>query len=148
MREHDRVGDVVGSVDGRPVTWPYVAGLGFVAAGVFGLLFAPISGIVYIAAVGVVLATWWAFTSRSAFRFGLAASCATFAMGPVALAVLLLAPTAWGRSFFTEDLYFMFVAAGMWVLPAVALAVAAVSLIGAGVRPGPKRQTAPHPADA
>ena len=120
---------------GRAARWPYLVGLGSLSVAALGLVFAPISGVVYVALPGLVLASVWAFACRCPARVGLAVSTAAFSAGIAAflVGVLGLASDAY---FFSQEWGFV---AGLYGFPIIGLLVGFPSLALAWRLPGDHR---------
>jgi hypothetical protein len=125
---------------GRPTgesaaRWPYLVGLGSLSVGAIGFAFAPISGVVYIALPGLLLASLWAFALRCPARAGLAVSAGAFVVGIAALIVGVLS-LASPDYFFAQEWGF---AAGLLGFPLMGLLVGFPSVFVAWKRPGGRR---------
>jgi len=132
MPQELRVFDDTRTSEDRARTWPYLVGLGSLLIGAVGLVFAPISGIVYIALPGVGLATYWAFACRCPVRIGVAASAGAFTLGVVAL-VIGFASLARMDLFFAQELGF---ASGLFSFPIIGLVIGFPALLAARNMPG------------
>lgn len=81
--------------------WPYIVGLISIVLGAAGLVFAPISGIVYASLPCVAFATYHAFASHSPARAAIAVSAATMAIGLALGAVAVYSFS--GDNFFVQE---------------------------------------------
>lgn len=131
----------MGVLDGSgvvPATWPYFVGLAVAVAGAAGLLFAPFSGVVYLALPGIAAATYWASVCRSPLRFALAASLGVLVAGlMVAAGGLLMSFGGFvGESFMAQEWGFLLFALGFWGFPILGLAIGIVALLAVLTKPG------------
>jgi hypothetical protein len=118
-------------LEARPPLWPYVVGLAAIMTGVAGFLYAPISGIVYVALPGVGIATIWAFVCRSPARPVLMAASGAFGLGLVAGAIAITSLAS--DNFFAQEWGLM---AGLYLLPLLGLVLGLAGVLGAMAKPG------------
>jgi len=130
VRDKTAARDVAVS-ENTAVRWPYAVGLLSLSFGVLALVFAPISGILYLALPGVAFAAYHALSSRSPARVAVAVSAASLTAGVVVGAVALY-------SFLGDDfaLQEWTTVLALFVMPLLALVVGLPALTVAYFRPG------------
>jgi hypothetical protein len=116
---------------GRVATWPYLVGLGSLTIAAVGFVYAPISGIVYLAVPGILVAAYWALVCKSPARFAVVIAAAALGAG-LATGLAVLASFA-GDDLVVREWGSM---AALLVLPAVGLAVGIPGLLVARSKPG------------
>jgi hypothetical protein len=138
MSLDESVASAAGTAGDAATKWPYIVGLISVVVGAVGLVFAPISGIVYVSLPGVAFATYHALASRSPVRVAMVVSAVALGIGLIAGLLAVYAFS--GDSFIVQEWAAMAALLGM---PILAIVVGLPALVVACFRPGVRPQRVP-----